>query len=825
MLFNYLKIAWRTLFRHKLSSFLYITGLSLALLSVIFIGIYVYHEKSFDSFLPELELIHRVNLDGKMGPEEFLSGNTPPPVGQALLDNFPEVKEYTRMYRNSPGFVSHIGDAEKKVFKETRLFTVDSNFVSFFDFPLLEGDGRTALKDRYSLVLTESTGKKYFGDESPIGKQLQLDEWTNPFVVSAVLKDLPSNSSIQFDILIPNESNPAVKRFEWSWVWLQMNTFVKLHLGATSSHSLKQLEDKMPSLVKTQAAEAFHRIGKPLDQFLEDGGRWNLSLQPMSEIHLGSKGIYSSHISHGNPTTVNAFFFTAIMILAMACINCMNLTTAYSLRRSKEIGVKKVLGTGKRQLIIQFLTESALSNTIAAILALAGISVLLPYFNKLTGKFLQMSGLFNASFIGVFFILIIFTTLFAGLYPAFYLSNFRSLSIIKRNANPKSIFSEHLTRNFLIVFQFVISAALILSSIVVFQQIKYAGEINMGFDKEHVLLINHVEKSGKDQKTITEELRKLPGVQSASLNTGVPGKNAFGDFYVPVNTWEESNLLKDLALASYMVDEEYLNTMGIELISGRNFSRNFNDSTSVLLNEKAARLIGWSNEEAIGNFIRYPGRGNQQFEVIGILKDFHVESIHTEIIPFALFHFTSQSYYPQQLYISIRLDKENIEQTMAGIEKLWLSLEPEVIYESSFVEEDIEAMYQSDKRSGITFWVFTLLAILIGGIGLFGLVTATIQQRVRELGVRKVLGASSLNLVQMLSGSYFKLIVIAFIIAIPLATWSIGFWLEQFAYRIDVHIGYFLTAFLIGIGFSVPFILIQTWKAATSNPVDALHMD
>ncbi len=825
MLKNYLKIAWRNLFRRKLTSFLYISGLGMALASVLFIGIYIQDEKSFDTFHPDVERIYRVNINGKMGPEEFLGGNTPPPVGMALLDNFPEVTDYTRLYLNSPEYVSYPDGAEGKVFLESRMYSVDSNFLDFFQFRILEGNTQTSLQQPYSVVLTESTAHKYFGKQSAIGKQLYFDEWNKPFLVTAVLENLPSNSSIQFDLLIPNSANPVVQRFDWSWVWLQMSTFIKLHPQSAHPETVLLIEEKLLSMVKLLAAGAFERIGKPFEQFIANGGRWNFLLQPMKDIHLGSKEIYSSQITHGNATTVQAFIFTALLVLLMACINCMNLTTAQALRRSKEVGVKKVLGATRQPLIGQFLTETLLTSMLSVFLALFMLIFLLPFFNQLTGKSFTMEDLMTARHMLILVALVLVTALFSGLYPAFYLSGFPPMSVLRKNANSPSIFSEKLTRNGLVVFQFVISSALIISSIVIFKQLQYTNEINLGFDKEQVLLLNQVEKIGNRPLPLTEEFRNTPGIQNASLSTGVPTKSFFGDFYVPVPSESESNLVKDIALASFMVDEQYVPTLGMEMLNGRNFSLDFNDSSSIILNETAVREIGYDPEQIVGSIIYYPGNGNQRFQVIGVVKDFNFESLHTSIMPFALFHLSSKTYYPRQLYISLRLEKDAGIQTLSQVEERWTALVPDIPFQASFMDAEIESMYQADQRAGYTFWVFTLLAVVIGCIGLFGLVMATIEQRVREIGVRKVLGASEVHIARMLSQDYVKLVVAAILIASPLAWWAMTTWLEQFAYKVEIQLGYFTMAFLLALLFTFPTILVQAWKAAIANPVESLKTE
>ncbi|MGK6351541.1 ABC transporter permease [Parapedobacter sp. DT-150] len=823
MIKTHLKTAWRNLIRHRLNSFIYIAGLAIALLCVVFIGIYIEDERSFDRFLPDADRIYRVNLDGKMGPEEFVAGNTPPPVGKALSDNFPEVTDYTRLYLCNPENISYTGNAQKKMFTETRLFSVDSNFLSFFQYRLLEGDATTSLQHPYSVVLTARTAKKYFGNEPAIGKRLQFDEWSEPFVVTGVLEDLPSNSSLQFDLLMPNSAMPPVERFSWSWVWLQMNTFVKLNAPSANPETVANMERKFPSMVRQLAAGAFERIGKPFDEFLKNGGRWNLLLQPLTDVHLGSTDIYSSHITHGNPTAVRIFAATALLILVLACINAMNLATAQALRRSKEVGVKKVLGSARKQLMMQFLVESALFSLLAIVIAVLLVCGLLPSFNQLTGKSFSMASILTMQHVWALLTLLIVTALLSGLYPAVYLTRFKPAAIFKSNANPASIFSERLIRDGLVVFQFAISTTLIIASIIIYQQLRYTNEADLGFDKEHVLLLNQVEKIGPANQPLTAELRGIPGIQSASLSTGVPSKSSFGDFYVPEPTAQAPDVVKDIPLNSFMADEHFTATMGMDMVFGRAFSPDFNDSTSVILNETAVRQIGWTPETAVSKHLQYPGNGNQRFEVIGVVRDFNSESLHTSIMPFALFHFSSKTFYPRQLYIAVRLEAGQYQQTLQHLKDRWQAFTTAVPYNATFMDDELEALYRADQQAGFTFGIFTLLSVLIGCIGLFGLVTATTARRVKEIGIRKVLGASVSSVVTLLSKDFVKLVLIAIVIASPVAWWAMNQWLADFAYRIDIEWWTFVVAGLGAITIALLTVGWQAIRVAIANPVESLR--
>ncbi len=825
MLRNYFKIAVRNLFKHKLNSWVYVVGLSVALMCVLFIGVYVEEEQSFDRFLSDSEMIYRVNIDGKMGPDEFLGGSTPPPAGKALLDNFPEVSDFTRLYQLSPENISYENGGNTRLFNETRVFSVDSNFLDFFSYRVLKGNAKTGLDHPYSIILTETTARKYFGEEEAVGKSLQLDEWRQPFEVTAVLEDIPSNSSLQFDLLIPNSANPIVQRFDWSWVWLQMTTFVKLIPEASNAGSVASMEEKFPSMIRLSAASAFERVGKPFEKFIEDGGRWNLQLQPLTSIHLNSSGIQSKHIAHGNATMVKAFQFTGWLILAMACINCMNLTTANALRRSKEVGVKKVLGSSRKALMGQFLVESTLFSLLALGVGLLLFYGLLPVFNQLTGKSFNAADFFTLGHFLAVFALFVLTALTSGIYPAFYLSGFAVNSIFRKNQRTGSIFSEQLTRNGLVVFQFAISTTLIIASMIIYKQLRYTQEVDMGFDSEHVLLLSQAEKARNHPDALLEELRNLSGVRTASLSTGVPSKNPFGDFYVPEPSGSAQDVTKDIALSSFLVDDSYMETLGLQVLHGRVFSEEFNDSTSVVLNETAARQIGWTPETAIGNYFSYPGNANQRFEVIGVVKDFHNESLHTPIMPFAFFHFSSRTFYPRQLYISVRLHEGLAAQTYEAVAAKWRELEPGVPPQLTFLSDEIDALYRQDRKSGVTFGVFTILSLWIGSIGLFGLIAATTARRVKEIGIRKVMGASLVQLVEVLSIDFIKLVLLAVLLAAPIAYWIVEQWLADFVYKTAISWWVFVLAGVSALAIAGITVSFQAIKSALANPSESLRSD
>ena len=822
MIKNYFKIAWRNLTRNKVSSIINISGLAIGLACVLFIGMYVKDELSYDRFFKDNDHLFRVNLDGKMGNDEFLLGHTPPPVGAALKSNFSEVESYARIYKPNNEIIYFESNGQKKSLTEKNLLAVDSNFLQVLNYPLVAGDAATCLSGVNSIVLTQKAAKKYFGDASPIGKTLVFDEYAKPFTVTAVLKDLPSQSSLQFDMLQSTESIPPVKHFNWSWVWLQMGTYVKLKPNvAVDAASMKRLESKFPAMVNQQAASAFKRIGRPWDEFKKKGGHWDLHLQPISEQHLYSVNVGTRYFNQSDIKYVYIFSAIALFIILLACINFMNLSTAQAARRAKEVGIRKVLGSARKQLIGQFMAEAFLYCLFAAFVALVIVALALPAFNQLSEKALSINTLFSFEAIAGIGALIVITALLAGSYPAFFLTSLKPVSILKGSGIFKDS-SGFLMRNALVIFQFTVSTVLIICTLIVYKQLKYTQTKDLGFNKENVLIIQNAERLGQSEESLRQELLRLPEVSNATIATSIPTQNKFADTYIPElepgNTKSGEN---NILLASFIVDEAFAPTLGLKMANGRNFSKEFADSASVVINEAAAKQIGWKNP--IGKTMTYPGGYNQKFKVVGVVKDFNVESLHQPVPPFALFYKTSKTYGSSTSYITVRIKPGDYAATIAAIQNKWKSFMPDTPFEYTFLDAEFNSLYRADQTIGKVFSVFTFLSLTVACLGLLGLAIYTAQRRTKEIGIRKVLGASIENVVTMLSKDFLKLVIVASIISFPIAWYAMDKWLQDFAYRTPVSWWVFSLAAGITLVIALATISFQSIKAALTNPINSLR--
>jgi len=825
MIRNYIKIAWRSLIRNKVSSIINISGLAIGLACVILIGMYVKDELGYDRFFKDANRIYRVNLDGKMGNNQFIVGHTPPPAGAALLNNFPEIESYTRMLLPGDQVIHFEQNGQKNSLTEKKLLAVDANFLKFFNYPLVAGSASTCLNGINSVVITQRAAKKYFGDESPIGKTLTFDGYETPFVVTAELKDIPNQSSLQFDVLQTTASMPVIKYFQWSWVWLQMGTYIKLKPNAANSpEAIAKLQKKFPAMVATQATSAFQRIGQPWDEFKRKGGKWDLKLQPLTDLHLYSADIGTRYFEQGDIKYVYIFSAIALFIMLLACVNFMNLSTAQSAKRAKEVGIRKVLGSLRKQLIGQFITEAMLFSLFAAFAAIAIVLLVLPAFNQLADKALSARVFFHLSTWMGILSLVLITGFLAGMYPAFFITSFKPVSILKGAGLFKGLGSGFFTRNALVVFQFTVSTTLIICTIIVYKQLVYNQTKNLGFNKGNVLILSNTHRLGTKQESLRQELLRLPQVANASISSGLPAESSFGDTYIPetapgvVNS-AENNIM----LSSFMTDDAFVPTLKLKMLSGRSFSKDFADSTAVILNETAVKQIGWKNP--IGKTLTYPGNNNQKFTVIGVVKDFNTDSFHSEISPFALFYTTSKTYNIRASYIVIRIKPGNYSQTINSIHDKWNQFAVDMPFDYSFMDSEFDALYKSDQTMGKVFSVFTSLSLIVACLGLFGLAIYTAERRIKEIGIRKVLGASVQNVVTMLSTDFIKLVAIASLIAFPLAWYAMNKWLQSFAFR--TNISWWVFALAAGITLVITLITIsfQSIKAAIANPVKSLRSE
>jgi len=823
MLKNYLKIALRNLNRNKINSMINISGLAIGLACVLLIGMYIKDELSYDQFFNDANRIYRVNTHEKIGNDEFVAGHTPPPVGAALTSNFPEIESYTRIFKPMESVVKYVVTGQTKSITERKILAVDSNFLEFFSYNLVDGDRKTCLNNPNAVVLTESAAHKYFGNVSAIGKSLDFDGYKA--VVTAVLKDIPKQSSLQFDVLQSNVGMPVIKHFSWSWIWLQMGTYVKLKANVASNpEALQNLQARFPAMVRVQAASGFNRIGQPFDEFIKKGGKYEIKLQPLTDVHLYSANIGSRFIDQADIKYIYIFAAIALFIMLLACVNFMNLSTAQSAKRAKEVGIRKVLGSERKQLIGQFLAEALVYTLFAAIIAVALVIICLPAFNNLSSKSMSINSILNFSTLTSLLITVVITALLAGSYPAFLLTSFKPVTVLKGSSDSKNSLSGFLTRNVLVVFQFTVSTVLIICTIVVYKQLIYNQSKDLGFDKENVLVVNNAGRLGVSEESFRQELLRMPGVSAASITTNLPAENtAFTDTYLPESVNGASAAEKKVDLSSFIVDDSFVPALKLKMLSGRNFSKTFADSASVILNETAAKAMGWN--DPIGKYMVYPGGNNTRFKVVGIVKDFNTESLHSVISPYALFYTTSKTYSIPTSYIVVRIKPGDYNKAVGNVQDLWKKFMPTSPFEYTFLDDQYNSLYRADQTISSVFTVFTFLSITVACLGLLGLAMYTAERRTKEIGIRKVLGASVNNLVAMLSKDFLKLVIIAVMIAFPVAWYAMSQWLQDFAYPTTMNWWIFGGGAGITLVIALATVSFQSIKAALMNPVKSLRSE
>lgn len=824
MLQNHLLIALRNLRRRAFFSSINIAGLAVGLAACWLIGVFVAHEQRFDQFLPHADRICAVALDLKMGDEEGHTTNTPPPLGPRLLSDFPEIELAARTFnlQESNVRLEKPGQAPLS-FSETGAFAADTSFLELFDFPMAEGNAATALDHPRNLVLSERAAEKYFGQTAAVGQSLLIND--RPFTVSGVAKNLPSTSTVQFDFLVPMADFKVVDRFSWSWVWLQVDTWVRLREHPTAA-GLAALEAKFPDMVRRHAPVAFERIGQNFEENMKRGDRWNVQLLPLPSLHLGHADMASRLKTLGDGGQVRMFGIVGALILLLACMNFMNLSTARSSTRAREVGVRKALGSQRSALVGQFLTEAMLFSGIGMLLAAGLAGAGLPLFNQLTGLELGVSDLFSAQNLALAAGLTVLTGLLGGLYPAFFLSKFNPGQVFK-TASSTSKGGHAGIRNGLVVFQFAVSIALMLGSWVVLRQLDFARKNSPGLQRENVLVLPVLRNMEDPTKleSFRQQIEQLPEVTSVSRTAFLPSMGSFGDFYEPEQGDQSRSVVQNLMLSSFLSDSRFVPTLGLDLIAGRNFQDDtgLGDSCSVILNEAAVRAIGWENP--VGKWMRYPGNRNQRFQVVGVMRDFHLGSVRGAIEPAAIFHQSSNSYRFYASYVAARLHPGTEKAVLEKTAKLWAAAMPNAPFEYDFLDESFARMYRSEAKMGSVLSVFTGLALFIGCLGLFALAAFTAERRTKEIGVRKVLGASVASITSLLASDFLKLVVIAIVIASPVAYFFMNKWLADFAYRIDIQWWMFALAGSAAVGIAFLTVGFQSIKAALANPVKSLRSE
>jgi putative ABC transport system permease protein len=788
--------------RQKGYSAINLAGLSIGLATSLLILLYITDELSFDRFHHDANRIYRIGFGGKLQGTEFKSANSPVPLAEGLRAEIVGVESTIRfvLWRNTPISL------DEKRFTERNFLVADSNFFQFFSFPLISGDPRTALAGANKVVLSQSAAMRYFGNENPVGKIILVGIDKTAVEVSAVAADAPSNSHIQFDAVLSGESWPFMQT-DKSWTAFNLYTYFKVNSGGDLAEIEKQI-DKLT--LRHIGPELESYLGMPFQEFLNAGNSAGVFTQPLINIHLNSD-LQDELAPNGSIQYVYIFGIIAAFILLVACINFMNLTTARSANRAKEIGVRKSVGAFRSKLVAQFISESMLYSILSTIVAIAVITVLLPSFNLISGKSLTVSSLASPILLIGIPLLTIAIGLLAGSYPAFYLTAFRPADVLKGKL--RTGMKNAGLRNGLVVFQFIISIVMIFSTLVVYKQVTYMQEKNMGFDKENVIRLMHTGSLGHKAKAFKDEIISNPAFSNASFANELPP-------YVPWSkAFRKSGSEQDYILLASQVDVDHLETMKYTLVQGRSFSRNFrSDTAAVVINEAAFRHMGLTTIEnqTIHDYSSTPPK---LLKIIGVIKDFNYESLRHAVKPFVLMPGPEQNDV-----MAIRLTAGNPQRKLELLESIWKKYSEET-FEFTFLDQDYDALFRSEQRMGTIILVFTVLTIFIACLGLFGLATYTSEQRAREMSIRKVMGASASQIVRLLFKDLTKLVCVAFLLAIPFSLYAMHQWLEGFAYRVSVDIWTVLMAGLAACVIAVVSIAFQSVKAAREDPVQALKSE
>ena len=803
---NYFKTALRNLLKNKFYSSINIIGLAVGLATCLLIFLYVTDELNYDKYNVNADRIYRVNNEIRFNGNYLDMAQTPPLMGVTMLREMPQVQQYTRINWHGSFFIKKGSEN----IQEPRVAYADSTLFDVFTLPVIAGNARTALKDYHSLVITETVAKKYFNSTDVVGKTMLINDTSN-YKITAVIKDLPKQSHFHFDFFVPMMENGGSN--DDNWLSENYNTYILLKKNA----DVKQLEAQLNPLMDRRVGPQLQSvINISLNDFKKGGSYVRASLTPLTSIHLHSNK-QSELDANGNAEYVYIFSGIALMILLIACVNFMNLSTARSSNRAKEVGVRKVLGSLKANLIQQFLTESFLISFIALILAVLITWLLLPYFNQLAEKDINVATLLQPTMLLSLIVLMLIVGLLAGSYPAFFLSSFHPIDVLKGKL--ATGFKRPWLRNSLVVFQFVISIILIFGTIVIYNQLNYIHNKDIGFNRNQVVIINHANTLGNQTETFKNELLQISGVQGATISGYLPvNYNRNSSSYFTTTTLDPGSAIN---VQAWTVDENYIPTLGLKITEGRNFSQQFpTDSTGIIINEAAAKFLATKDllNKKIYTLDDIKTKKLLDYHIIGVIKDFNFSSLRDVITPLIFFLGKDNG------NISVRINSTDIPNEIAQIKNKWKAIAPSQPFDYSFMDEDFNKLYTTEQLTGHIFITFAVLAILIACLGLFGLVTYAAEQRVRELGIRKVLGASVKSIASMLSTDFLKLVIISAAIAFPLAWFAMNKWLQGFAYRVNISWWVFVIAGVLALLIALVTVSFQSIKAAIANPVKSLRM-
>lgn len=808
MIANFLRVSLRNLLRNKGFSAINIFGLSIGIICFLLMMVYVKHELSFDAFNENFKNIYRVNLKYDIGVNKFDESLGPVPLSEAMIQDFPEVIHSTRLYHtNYRGRFRYI-ILDDKQFKEEKFLYADSTVFDVFTIPLIKGNSRTALSEPYSVVLTEKTAEKYFGEDDPMGKLLKIDNGT-VYKVTGITKGIPDNSHFDFELLASFSSLNKSRDPEW---W---DTAVYTYVVLRDGYPWQQLNDKLPEFSRKHVESDLQKIiGIPYDQFLSEGNFFGFFMEPLADVHLRSD-VPDGFNKKGSINTVIVFLIIGFAVLFVACMNFINLSTSRSVQRANEVGVRKVIGSGKNQIRLQFLIESIMLTFISAAISLILFYSILPYFNSFINREISVNLLDEWYYIPSLILFIIAIGFLSGSYPAFLLSSFRIVDVLK-NKNSSGTKGKYL-RNGLVLFQYSISIILFIVTIVIYNQLEYMKNKELGYDKDQIIAINNAQKVGKHQNAFKYDLLNNSDIEYASYSDCLP------QILLETKVFEKAGDVTNEShtLVTLMGDVDFDKTYGLKLNSGRYFDKRIaSDSSAVVLNEAAVKLLNIKNTE--DEILYLFGNKERPLKIIGVLKDFHLESLHYDIRPFAALINTTRR---PSVYLSVKLPAGKIENTLSYLENKWKEYVPGQPFEYIFYDEKFEASYKDELKAGKLISGFSIISIIIASLGLIGLISHTAVKRTKEIGIRKVLGSSVWSIVLLLIRDFMIWVIAANLIAVPAAIYLTRTWLNGFAFRIELEPIYFISAIIASIIISVLSVSYQSIRAATANPVESLKYE
>jgi putative ABC transport system permease protein len=798
MIRNYIKTAFRSLRKNVGFTAINVLGLSVGLATCLLIVLFVADELSYDKYNIKADRIFRLTENASLNGHEGSYAGSAAPFKDALKGSFPEIEKIVRMIPTSSLFISpqrfYIRNGNENIQERNVVYT-ESDLFDVFTLPMIDGNPATSLTEPHSAVITESTAKKYFNKVNVVGQTLTIND-TSSYKITGVIKDVPSQSHFRYDFFLSFSSIPESRVHGWGFSGV--HNYLLLKPGT----NVKSLEAQ---ITKLDIKNSFNPSA-----WTSNGNYLRVELKPVTDIHLRSVSQYEFD-KGGSMQYVYIFSVIAVFILLIACVNFMNLSTARSANRAKEVGVRKVLGSARKYLVAQFLTESVLVTLLSTMIAVFMAWALMPVFNQMSGKTLAFTSQSSAWLLPSLVVVVLLVGFLAGSYPAFVLSAFQPIEVLKGKL--ASGFKGSFLRGFLVVFQFSISIFLIIGTLVIYNQLSFIHNKNLGFDRSQVLVVKNANVLGKQAKVLKQEISRMPGVVNATMSSYTPtgqDRNMTGLFPDKV-----IDIKKDMLTEFWPVDEDYTNTMGIKLISGRNFSTQMaTDSAAIIVNDAFVKMYG--EKQPLNKTVYRDSYGIQPYHIIGVMKDFNFSSLKDKISPVVL------AYGDDYGAISVRIKPANIPAFMKQVQDKWKELAPNHQFTYSFMDEDFDATYRSEQRIGQLFISFSTLAILIACLGLFGLAAYAAEQRNKEIGIRKVLGASVTTIVSMLSKDFIKLVFIAILISSPIAWFMMNKWLQGFAYRVNVQWWVLVIAGVVAVLIAFVTISFQSIKAALANPVRSL---